>query len=190
MEVQGRSSSQAVARGGLLVKPALSDEPTRRVLLQSSGLHRDKWSTHSNDVSSAVVGEGGVEGRSGVGVVSLYVSSVRSPGHWLPPSCPRGQLFCPASCVRNLGMENVRCPALPECHFLLLTSLNSPQRQKTTRGSAWSHKSARICATFSRDIAWTMAAPDPFYLRYYSGHSGRFGHEFLGRISLNWVRIF
>jgi len=24
-----------------------------------------------------------------------------------------------------------------------------------------------------------MAASEPFYLRYYSGHSGRFGHEFL-----------
>ncbi|RMY91855.1 hypothetical protein D0861_02841 [Hortaea werneckii] len=25
------------------------------------------------------------------------------------------------------------------------------------------------------------AANEPFYLRYYSGHSGRFGHEFLGK---------
>lgn len=33
------------------------------------------------------------------------------------------------------------------------------------------------------DYIAMSSANEPFYIRYYSGHSGRFGHEFLGLCS-------
>ena len=62
--------------------------------------------------------------------------------------------------IANLGVERGRPGAAPACEP---SAAGWPRTARQTRDV--------------RNVAGSMA--DEFYLRYYTGHQGKFGHEFL-----------